>query len=85
LARRAAANLFGVGAIFWTAGKAARFTAIGFEFSGPIIAGAIAGHYLDLYLHTDPWMTFTLFITGVILGFYRLIRELQLVQRTMRE
>lgn len=58
---------------------------IGFEFSGPIVAGALIGHYLDLYLHTDPWLTFVLFLAGLFLGFYRLIRELQLAQRTMRE
>ena len=69
----------------WTAGKAARFMAIGFEFSGPIIAGAVIGHYLDLYFRTDPWMTFALFLAGLGLGFYRLIRELQLAQRMMRE
>ena len=32
---------------------------------GPIIAGAVLGHYLDLYFHTDPWLTFALFMAGL--------------------
>lgn len=68
----------------WTTGKAARLAAIGVEFSTPIIAGAVVGHYLDLTFHTDPWFTFALFMTGVGLGFYRMIRELQIAQRSLR-
>jgi F0F1-type ATP synthase assembly protein I len=68
----------------WTVGKTARFLGIGVEFSGPIIAGALIGHFIDLYLHTDPWFTFVLFLLGVGLGFYRLIREVQLASRTFK-
>ncbi len=63
--------------------KWARFASIGIEFSSPIIAGALVGHYLDLYFHTDPWLTLLFFLTGVGLGFYRLIREMQLAQRML--
>ncbi len=66
-------------------GRFARFAAIGIEFASPIIAGSFVGHYLDLYFHTDPWLTLFLFLTGVGLGFYRMIRELQLAQRTLNK
>lgn len=66
------------------AAKMARFAGIGVEFSSPIIAGALMGHYLDVYFHTDPWLTLILLLTGVGLGFYRLIREVQLAQRMMK-
>ena len=47
--------------------------------------GAILGHYLDLYFHTDPWLTLVMFLLGVFVGFYRLIQELALFQRENRE
>ncbi|HLH78494.1 MAG TPA: AtpZ/AtpI family protein [Candidatus Binataceae bacterium] len=53
--------------------KLARYASIGVEFTSPIIAGAILGHYLDAYLHTDPLFTLILFLAGVFTGFYRLI------------
>ncbi|HKM99100.1 MAG: AtpZ/AtpI family protein [Candidatus Binataceae bacterium] len=65
-------------------GKVGRFAAIGVEFSSPIIAGSLIGHFLDLHFHTDPWITLVLFLTGLGLGFYRLIRELQLAQRMLK-
>ena len=67
-----------------TSGQMARFGSIGLEFVSPIIVGSIMGHYLDLYFHTDPWLTLVLFLTGVGLGFYRLIRDLQIAQRTLK-
>ncbi|MGC1400605.1 AtpZ/AtpI family protein, partial [Candidatus Binatus sp.] len=66
-------------------GRMMRFAAIGFEFAWPMIAGAILGHYLDLYFHTDPWLTLVFFLLGVFVGFYRLIQELALFQRENRE
>ena len=65
-------------------GKMMRFAAIGFEFAWPMIAGALIGHYLDLYFHTDPWLTLVMFLLGVFAGFYRLIQELALFQRENR-
>ncbi len=50
-----------------------------------MIAGAIIGHYLDLYFHTDPWLTLVMFLLGVFIGFYRLIQELALFQRENQE
>ena len=68
-----------------SAGRMARFASIGFEFAWPMVVGAIVGHYLDLYFHTDPWLTLVMFLLGVFGGFYRLVRELTLFQRENRE
>lgn len=65
--------------------KLARLAAIGWEFSGPIIAGSVIGHYADLYFHTDPWITLVLFLLGVFAGFYRLVVDLQAAQKDMNE
>jgi F0F1-type ATP synthase assembly protein I len=60
--------------------KMARYGAVGLEFSSPILAGAIIGHYLDLHFKTDPYLTLVMFLLGVFAGFYRLViilRDLQ--------
>ncbi|MGD0073466.1 MAG: AtpZ/AtpI family protein [Candidatus Binataceae bacterium] len=62
-------------------GKMARYGAIGIEFSSPIVAGAIIGHYLDQYFRTDPWLTLVVFLTGVVIAFYRLIVTLSEMQK----
>ena len=53
--------------------KMARYGAAGLEFSSPMLAGAIIGHYLDLYFKTDPYLTLVMFLLGVFAGFYRLV------------
>ena len=64
-----------------SAGRMARFAAIGFEFAWPMVLCAVVGHYLDIYFHTDPWLTLVMFLLGVFGGFYRLVKELTLFQR----
>lgn len=64
-----------------SAGKMARFTAIAWEFTMPMIAGALIGHLLDIHFRTDPWLTLTLFLLGLFGGFYRGITELSRLQR----
>jgi ATP synthase protein I len=64
-----------------SAGRMARVAAIGWEFAGPMIAGAIIGHYADLHFHTDPYITLVMFLLGMFAGFYRLIVELSAFQR----
>jgi ATP synthase protein I len=68
-----------------TVGKMARYAAIGWEFTGPMIAGAIIGHYLDAYFRTDPWLTLVMFMLGMLAGFYRLIQGLSAMQRENKE
>jgi F0F1-type ATP synthase assembly protein I len=61
--------------------KLARYGAAGVEFSSPMLAGALVGHYLDLYFKTDPYLTLTLFLLGVFAGFYRLVSILRDFQK----
>lgn len=56
--------------------KIARYAGVGLEFSSPMLAGAIIGHYMDLYFKTDPYLTLVMFLLGVFAGFWRLIRIL---------
>jgi ATP synthase protein I len=53
--------------------KMARYGAVGVEFSSPMLAGALVGHYLDRYFNTDPYLTLVMFLLGVFAGFYRLV------------
>jgi F0F1-type ATP synthase assembly protein I len=68
-----------------SAGKMARYTAIGWEFTMPMIAGALIGHYADRYFKTEPWLTLILFLLGLFGGFYRGISELSAFQRDNHE
>ncbi len=61
--------------------KLAKYGAVGMEFSSPIVAGAIVGHYLDLYFKTDPYITLVMCLMGVFAGFYRLITLLREFQK----
>jgi F0F1-type ATP synthase assembly protein I len=58
-----------------------QYGAAGLEFSSPMLAGAIVGHYLDLYFKTDPYLTLVMFLLGVFAGFYRLVRILRDFQK----
>jgi len=59
----------------------ARYGAAGLEFSSPMLAGAIIGHYLDRYFNTDPYLTLVFFLLGVFAGFYRLVTILRDFQK----
>ena len=52
-----------------------RITVIGLEFSSPILAGLLGGYYLGEYFHR-PWLGLFGLLGGIVLGFYRLILEL---------
>ena len=58
-----------------------RFLGIGVEFFSPIIGGAIAGYYLDVYFHTAPAIAVVGVFLGIALGFYRLFVELRDFQK----
>jgi F0F1-type ATP synthase assembly protein I len=60
-----------------TPGKMVRYASVGVEFTSPMLAGAIIGHYLDVYMKTDPYLTLIMFLLGVFAGFYRLIMTLK--------
>jgi F0F1-type ATP synthase assembly protein I len=54
-------------------GRAARFGALGFEFAGTVVAGVVAGYYLDVWLHTAPLFTLLLTMAGMGGALYRLL------------
>ncbi|MEA2624109.1 MAG: putative F0F1-ATPase subunit Ca2+/Mg2+ transporter [Candidatus Binatota bacterium] len=57
-------------------------TAVAFEFTGGIAAGAAGGYFADRWLGTEPWLLIggTLFGTGA--GFFRMIQMLRHFQRS---
>ena len=55
---------------------AARYVAVGTEFAVSVVAGVIAGYYLDGYLGTAPGFTLLFTLAGMGGGLYRLIWSL---------
>jgi F0F1-type ATP synthase assembly protein I len=53
--------------------RGARFLGVGFEFAGTVVAGVIAGSYLDDYLGTNPWLTLLLTVGAMAGAIYRLV------------
>jgi F0F1-type ATP synthase assembly protein I len=53
--------------------RAGRFGALGFEFAGTVVAGVVAGYYLDVWLHTAPLFTLLLTMAGMGGALYRLL------------
>ena len=52
---------------------ASRYAALGFEFSGIVVAGVLAGYYLDGKLGTAPLFTLLLTLGGMGAALYRLL------------
>jgi len=65
--------------------KMLKYSAIGGEFVGPVIAGPLVGHYLDLHFGTDPKLTVLMFFLGAAAGVYNLVREVKNFQRELDE
>ena len=57
--------------------KAARFIALGMEFAGTVVAGVIAGYYLDDWLRTAPLFTLLVTLGGTAGAVTRLIWNLK--------
>lgn len=57
--------------------KAGRFIAFGMEFALSVVAGVMAGYYIDGYLGTAPLFTLLLTIGGMAGGLYRLLWSLK--------
>ncbi len=53
--------------------NAARFMALGMEFAVIVVAGVLAGYYLDMWLGTPPLFTLLLTLGGMGGALYRLI------------
>ena len=56
---------------------AARYAALGFEFAGIVVAGVLAGHYIDTHLGTAPLFTLLLTLGGMGGAVYRLLWSLK--------
>lgn len=56
---------------------AGRYTALSFEFAGSVVAGVVAGYYLDGYLGTAPLFTLGLTTAGMGAALYRLLWNLK--------
>jgi len=57
--------------------RAGRFAAFGFEFAGTVVAGVIAGYYIDMYLGIAPLFTLLLTLGGMGGALYRLLWNLK--------
>jgi F0F1-type ATP synthase assembly protein I len=55
-------------------GKYARPLAMALEIPMSPIAGGIMGHYIDVYLHSEPWFTGILAFAGFIHSIVTVIR-----------
>ncbi len=55
----------------------ARYMALGFEFAGIVVAGVIAGYYLDRRLGTPPLFTIFLTLGGMFGALRRLLWSLK--------
>lgn len=53
--------------------RAAKYTAVGFEFPSTVGAGLVLGYYADQYLGSSPWMVLALGLLGLAIAFYRLV------------
>lgn len=47
-----------------------------FVFVGSVLAGGAIGYFLDLKLHTAPWLLLTLGLLGFLVGVRELLRRL---------
>lgn len=52
--------------------RAAKYTAVGFEFPTTVGAGLVLGYYADQYLGTSPWMVLIMGLLALVVAFYRL-------------
>jgi F0F1-type ATP synthase assembly protein I len=53
-----------------------RLAVIALEFGSSVLGGMLFGYYLGEYLH-KPWIGMAGLLSGVFLGFFRLIMELR--------
>ena len=53
-------------------------TTLGWELALPIFGGALLGYYLDKSLNTNHFLTLILLLAGILIGYYNLIRLIEL-------
>ena len=65
--------------------RAGRYIAVGYNFSGIIIAGAVVGWLVDRWLGSGPWGVTICSLIGVVGSFIWLIDTLRRFDRSDRE
>ena len=58
--------------------KLAIFVITPFVLAFPPLVGALIGHFLDRYFHSDPWLLYIFIALGLVAGFrefYHLIKR----------
>jgi len=53
-----------------------RYSGMGFQMLGIILAGVFAGYFLDKWLHTSPLMVLILSLSSVVLAIYTVTKDL---------
>lgn len=66
-------------------GRAGRYYAVAFDFTGAIMAGVVGGWMVDNHFGTAPYGGLTLIIAGVVVGFVRLVRALRRFEQIDRD
>ena len=65
-------------------GKAGRFVALGFQFSGSVLGGLVVGYYADVALGTSPLMLTVVTVLAFAGAVYRLLLVLRRTQDEKR-
>jgi ATP synthase protein I len=55
--------------------KWVEYSSVGLMFPASILVGFFIGHFLDLWLKTDPWLTLIFILYGIMAGFYNLFSQ----------
>jgi ATP synthase protein I len=50
-----------------------RLSSIGIEMGVAVFIGFLMGHFVDKWLHTDPWFMVAFLLLGVVAGFKGMI------------
>jgi F0F1-type ATP synthase assembly protein I len=58
--------------------KNVSLTTLGWELALPIFGGALLGYHLDKSLNTNHLLTLILLFTGIFMGYYNLIKLIEL-------
>lgn len=64
--------------------RGVRLVAAGTELAASVVAGVIAGYYLDRYLGSAPWLTLLFTLAGLVGGLARLFWTLRYFERKER-
>jgi len=61
------------------------FAGFGLELAALVIAGGLAGHWLDGWWRTEPWLVVLGATAGMVLGMWNLVRRMNRWNRQMAE